>query len=73
MLDKQPIAELINAYLAEQEQQYELITLQISGTNDIVVEVDSFDTMDVDFCAALSHHLQAYLDTVSDDYSLEVG
>ncbi len=73
MLDKQIIVETISAYLAEQEQQYELITLQITPANEILVEVDSFAPMDVDFCAALSHHLQTYLDTVSDDYSLEVG
>ncbi len=73
MIDKKNIEERIKAYLGEQEQKYELITLEISGANDIVVEVDSFEKMDVDFCAALSHHLQEYLDTVSDDYSLEVG
>ncbi len=73
MIDKQPIAELINVYLAEQEQQYELITLQISPSNDILVEVDSYETMDVDFCAALSHHIQEHLDREVEDYALEVG
>ncbi len=73
MLDKQLIQEQIVAYLATQEQHYELITLQISPANEILVEVDSFDPMDVDFCAALSHHLQAYLDQEVEDYSLEVG
>ncbi len=73
MIEKNIIEETIKAYLAIQEQAYELITLQISPANEILVEVDSYERMDVDFCAALSHHLQEYLDTVSDDYSLEVG
>ncbi len=74
MIDKKNIEEIIKAYLGEQEQKYELITLEISGANDIVVEVDSFEKMDVDFCAALSHHIQAELDKdESLDYSLEVG
>ncbi len=73
MLDKQPIAELIHAYLAQQEQEYALITLNISANNDIQVEIDSYDPIDVDFCAALSHHIQEHLDREVEDYSLEVG
>ncbi len=79
MLDKQYITELVNAYLAEQEQAYELITLQVSPANDILVEIDSYEPMDVDFCAALSRHIVdnfenlAAAQGVEIDYSLEVG
>ncbi len=75
MLDKQHIAEIVNAYLSEQEQEYALITLEVTGANDIVIEIDSYDPIDVDFCAQLSSYLQNELETKDPelDYSLEVG
>ncbi len=75
MLDKQHIAEIVNAYLAEQEQAFALIKLEVSGANDIVIEIDSYDPIDVDFCAQLSRHLQNELEAKAPelDYSLEVG
>lgn len=53
---------------------YELITLEISAENEIMVEVDNLKGADVDFCAALNHKLVEYLDSRNEpDYSLEVG
>lgn len=63
------IQNWINEYLSGTD--YELITLTISPTNDILVEVDCLNGVDVDFCAALNRHL---VDKLGDeDYSLEVG
>ena len=71
MLDKTQLQNWINEYL--QGTDYELITLNVSAGNDILVEVDSLAGVDVDFCAELNHFLVEKLDAVEPDYSLEVG
>lgn len=77
MLDKQQLQNWINEYLNGTE--YELITLTVSASNDILVEVDRLAGVDVDFCAELNRFLVEKLDANAnananaDDYSLEVG
>ena len=71
MLDKQQLQNWIEEYLKGTE--YELITLNVSASNDILVEVDRLAGVDVDFCAELNHFLVEKLDAVEPDYSLEVG
>jgi len=71
MLDKTQLQNWINEYL--QGTDYELITLNVSAGNDILVEVDRLAGVDVDFCAELNHFLVEKLDAVEPDYSLEVG
>ena len=72
MLDKQTIQNLINEKL--QGTDYELITLKISGQNEILVEVDNLDGVDVEWCAELNHYLVEQLDAQGvEDYALEVG
>ena len=72
MLDKQTIQNLINEKL--QGTDYELITLKISGQNEILVEVDKLDGVDVEWCAELNHYLVEQLDAQGvEDYALEVG
>lgn len=78
MLDKQQLQSWIEEYLHGTD--YELITLNISAGNDILVEVDRLAGVDVDFCAELNRFLVEKLDGLADegisgleDYSLEVG
>ena len=75
MLDKLQLQNWINEYLNGTE--YELITLTVSASNDILVEVDRLAGVDVDFCAELNRFLVEKLDANAnanaDDYSLEVG
>lgn len=71
MLDKTQLQNWIEAYLKDTE--YELITLNVSASNDILVEVDRLAGVDVDFCAELNRYLVEKLDAVEPDYSLEVG
>ena len=68
---KDDLKQWINEYL--QGTDYELITLNVSAGNDILVEVDRLAGVDVDFCAELSRYLVEKLDAVEPDYSLEVG
>ena len=70
-MDKQQLQTWIEEYLSGTE--YELVTLEISPANDILVEVDQLEGVDVDFCAELNRFLVERLDAVEPDYSLEVG
>ena len=71
MIQKQELKNWIEEYL--QGTEYELVTLTVSATNDILVEVDRLAGVDVDFCAQLNRCLVEKLDSVEPDYSLEVG
>ena len=71
MISKQDLQNWINEYLNGTD--YELITLNVSAANDILVEVDRLAGVDVDFCAELNRFLVEKLDAVEPDYSLEVG
>ena len=78
MLNKQDLQNWIEDFLKDTE--YELVTLTVSPSNDILVEVDRLAGVDVDFCADLNRFLVEKLDQLpmtNDqspiDYSLEVG
>ena len=80
MLNKQDIQNWIEEYLKDTD--YELITLNVSAANDILVEVDRLAGVDVDFCAELNRFLFEKLEGTQNtehraqtdlDYSLEVG
>ena len=71
MISKQDLTNWIEEYLKDTD--YELITLNISAGNDILVEVDRLSGVDVDFCAELNRFLVEKLDAVDPDYSLEAG
>ena len=75
---KEQLQEWIGEYLKGTD--YELITLDVSSGNDILVEVDRLAGVDVDFCAELNRFLvekieDRYADRAQTefDYSLEVG
>ena len=74
---KEQLQEWIGEYLKDTD--YELITLEVSAGNDILVEVDRLAGVDVDFCAELNRFLVEKLEGLAvtgyglPDYSLEVG
>ena len=70
-MDKNQLQNWISEYLKDTD--YELVTLTVSPSNDILVEVDRLEGVDVDFCADLNRFLVEKLDAVEPDYSLEVG
>lgn len=78
MIDKQQLQTWIEEYLNGTE--YELVTLEISAENDILVEVDRLEGVDVDFCAELNRVIVESIKSKVEsgewqdiDYSLEVG
>jgi len=74
---KDDLRQWIEEYLRDTD--YELITLNVSAGNDILVEVDRLAGVDVDFCAELNRFLVEKLEGLQvtgyglPDYSLEVG
>ena len=78
---KDDLKNWIEAYLKGTD--YELITLNVSAGNDILVEVDRLAGVDVDFCAELNRFLVEKIDNGGlingdaslngENYSLEVG
>lgn len=70
-MDKNQLQNWISEFLKGTD--YELVTLSVSPSNDILVEVDRLAGVDVDFCADLNRFLVEKLDAVEPDYSLEVG
>ena len=79
MILKDELKNWIEEYLNGTE--YELITLNVSAGNDILVEVDRLAGVDVDFCAELNRFLVEKIDNGDaslngangENYSLEVG
>ena len=65
MINKQDLQNWIEQYLKDTE--YELITLNISAGNDILVEVDRLAGVDVDFCAELNRFLVDKIEGLVDE------
>lgn len=71
MIQKEVVKAIIEEYLADKD--YELIEFKISAANEIMVEIDSYNGVSIDFCAELNNHIQSKLDKELEDYELEVG
>ncbi len=71
MLQKEAINQCIADYLSESD--YYLVDTKISTDNHIVVEIDSFEGVLLDYCIALTRHIESVFDREVEDYELEVG
>ena len=71
MIDKDLIRQTIEEKLALTDCF--LVSLSISGDNQIMVEIDSETSVDLDFCVELTRYIEQYFDRDAEDYSLEIG
>ncbi|MBP1663861.1 MAG: hypothetical protein H6Q19_1001 [Bacteroidetes bacterium] len=71
MILKDTVIQLVESFLANTE--YYLVDLKISNDNRILVEIDSFRGVSIDFCVELNRHIEANLDRETEDYELEVS
>ncbi|HNX88970.1 MAG TPA: ribosome assembly cofactor RimP [Paludibacteraceae bacterium] len=71
MILKDTVIQLVESFLANTE--YYLVDLKISKDNSILVEIDSFRGVSIDFCVELNRHIEANLDRETEDYELEVS
>ena len=71
MTDRQKLTDFVNEALADTDCF--LTDLTVSADNDIVVEIDSAGSIDIDFCSALSRRIEEAFPREEEDYTLEVG
>ena len=50
-----------------------IVDIRVSADNNIVVELDSPESLDIDTCAAVSRAIEKDFDRDAEDYELEVG
>lgn len=71
MIDKDLVRQTIEEKLASTDCF--LVSLSISGDNQIMVEIDSETSVDLDFCVELTRYIEQHFDRDAEDYSLEIG
>jgi len=71
MIEKDIINQSVTTFL--EDTNYYLVDLAVSTDNRITVEIDSFDGVEIDFCADLSKHIEASLDRDKEDFELQVS
>lgn len=76
MTDNGFVEEIVNEYITAHTQpteQYQVVEVIVSPSNDISVSLDALVPIDIDFCAAVSEYIAAKIDREIEDYSLVVG
>lgn len=71
MIDKTALTQFVERQLEGTE--IFLVDIEVSANNEIKVEVDSPDSLDIDFCIDLTRKIEAEFDRDKEDYELEVG
>lgn len=71
MIDIKVVDSIINEKL--ETTDCFLVSLNISGDNHIVVEIDSETSVDLNFCVELTRYIEQHIDRETEDYSLEIG
>ncbi len=71
MIDKGNLTAVVEEYLSG--SNCFLVDLTVTPDNRITVEIDSAESVSIDFCADLSRHIEANLDRETEDFELEVG
>lgn len=70
-MDKKALVDFVEDRLKDTE--YFLVDLTVTASNEIKVEVDSFEDIDIDFCVGLSKAIEEAFPRDDEDYELEVG
>lgn len=71
MIDKKALSEFIENRI--EGDGYFLTNLEVSKSNEIRVEIDSFKGVDIDYCIDLSRAIEEAFPRDPEDYELEVG
>ena len=71
MIDKSELIGVINAEIEGTDMF--LVDVTVSRDNNIVVELDSMDSVSIDACVNLTRAIEAHFDRDKEDYELEVG
>lgn len=71
MIDKQKLTEVVEKTI--EGTNIFLVDVKVSADNNIIVEIDSTDSLDIDTCANITRNIEAAFDRDIEDYELEVG
>ncbi|MCQ2232334.1 MAG: ribosome assembly cofactor RimP [Paludibacteraceae bacterium] len=71
MIEEKLIKEIVEEYIAG--SAYFLVDVKVDKSNSILVEVDSKESVSIDYCVDLSRHIESKLDRDVEDFELEVG
>ncbi len=71
MMQVDDIRDVIEHYI--NDKNYYIVDLSISSSNNIVVEIDHFDGVSLDFCVELTREIESKFDREVEDYELEVS
>lgn len=71
MMQVDDIRDVIERYI--NDKNYYIVDLSISSSNNIVVEIDHFDGVSLDFCVELTREIESKFDREVEDYELEVS
>lgn len=71
VIDKETVKSLVGDFLKDGDVF--LVDVNISADNEIVVEIDSDTSVDIDTCCDLNRYIENRLPRDVEDYSLEVG
>ena len=71
MIKKDTITEIINDRL--QEEDAFIVSLSVSSSNSIVLVLDAYNGVSIDFCVEINRLIESNFDREVEDYSLEVS
>lgn len=71
MIDKKKVEETVEAYI--KDSGYFLVDVEVSPSNEISIEIDSDESVPLDYCVELSRYVETKFDREEEDYELEVG
>ncbi len=71
MTDKKALEHFIEREL--EGTSYFLVGVNVTASNEIKVDIDSFESVDIDFCVSLTRRIEDEFPREPEDYELEVG
>ena len=71
MISKDSIYQAVESFLFDTD--YFLVDIKVTPDNRVLVEIDSFEGVKIEFCAELNKHIESQIDREIEDYELEVS
>lgn len=71
MISKETTGQIVTDFLTDSD--YYLVDIKITPDNRILIEIDSFNGVSIDFCVELNRHIESQFDREVEDFELEVS
>lgn len=71
MISKDSINQIVSEFIEGSE--YYITDINVSADNRIVVEIDAFEGVSLDYCIELNKHIESKFDREAEDFELEVS